>query len=61
MPPTPRETGRACSSQAMAYDSLLRAMPLFALPLSLLFLREHSDWRVALVTGITAVGIILVA
>jgi len=26
-----------------------------------LFLKEHSDWRVALGTGLTVVGIILVA
>lgn len=35
--------------------------PLFALPMSLLFLRERSDWRVALGTGLTVAGIILVS
>jgi drug/metabolite transporter (DMT)-like permease len=35
--------------------------PLFALPMSLAFLREHSDWRVALGTGLAVAGIILVA
>jgi len=29
--------------------------------MSLLFLKEHSDWRVALGTALTVVGIILVA
>ena len=40
---------------------LTSTSPLFALPMSLLFLKEHSDWRVALGTGLTVVGIILVA
>ena len=40
---------------------LTSTSPLFALPLSLLFLSEQSDWRVALGTGLTVVGVILVA
>jgi len=40
---------------------LTSTSPLLALPMSLLFLKEHSDWRVALGTALTVVGIILVA
>jgi len=35
--------------------------PLFALPMSLFFLKERGDWRVALGTGLTVAGIILVS
>ena len=35
--------------------------PLFALPMSLFFLKERSDWRVALGTGLAVAGIILVS
>ncbi|MGC9359129.1 MAG: EamA family transporter [Anaerolineae bacterium] len=40
---------------------IISTSPLFALPMSLVFLRERSDWRVALGTGLAVAGIILVS